>query len=82
MGRDKKSGPGVRPGYHAKERHKKNARDLNSAGLLQPVSARVAVPGVPNLKPKHLTYYELVENKDKKKKLEYQVGLIPLPPPP
>ncbi len=74
MGRDKKPGHGVAPGGHAKERHKKITRDVNRPN---PGLALLKVrPDVPNLKSKHQSYYELVENKDKKKKLEFQVGRI------
>ncbi len=74
MGRDKKPGPGGAPGGHAKERHKKNARDVNRAN--QGLALLKVRPDVPNLKSKHQSYYEIVENTDKKKKLEFQVGRI------
>lgn len=74
MGRDKKSGPGPLPGGHAKERHKRGARDLDwSAPMPAGLKARRDVPIV---KSKHQSYYEFVENKDKKKKLEFQVGSL------
>jgi len=76
MGKEKKSGQGTthgaRPGVHAKERFRKNARDLDWTVPAPPgLQAR---PEVPNVRSKHQSYYEIVENKDKKKKLEYQVG--------
>lgn len=75
MGREKKrSGPGAMTGAHAKERHKKRlrAQTVSNPALL---NARLEVP---NMKSKHHSYYEIVENKDKKKKLEFEVR--PLPP--
>jgi len=75
MGKDKKSGQGTthgtRPGTHAKERFRKNGRDLDWTIPAPPgLQAR---PDVPSIRSKHQSYYELVENKDKKKRLEYQV---------
>lgn len=74
MGREKKrNGPGAPPGAHAKERHKKwlRAQTVSNPAVLN------ARPEVPNLKSKHHSYYEIVENKDKKKKLEFQVRFSP-----
>jgi hypothetical protein len=63
------------PGDQAKERH---LRDRN--GILHDWSAPlpkglVAQPAVRRVKSKHHSYFEFVENKDKKKKLEFQVDL-------
>lgn len=69
MGREKRSGHGSLPGAHAKERHKKRlrAQTVSNPPVLN------ARPEVHNLKSKHHSYYEIVENKDKKKKLEFEV---------
>jgi len=71
MGRDKKPGP--LPGGQAKERHRKNARDLDWS---KPIPAGLkAQPDMPTVKSKHKSYLEFVENTDKQeKKLEFQVG--------
>ncbi|EFW98645.1 hypothetical protein CMQ_4497 [Grosmannia clavigera kw1407] len=58
------------PGGHAKERHKKSTR---AGGWNVPAPATLnARPEAPGLKSKHHSYFELVENKDKKKKLEFK----------
>jgi hypothetical protein len=54
----------------AQERHKKAQRNLFDPKAPLPAGL-VAKPTVP--KSKHHTYFEIVENKDKKKKLEFQV---------
>lgn len=72
MGREKKTAPGV-VGTHAKERHKKVRRSRNDPSLPLP-SGLIAKPPLP--KPKHHSYLEFVENKGKKKKLEFKVGRI------
>ncbi|ERS96265.1 hypothetical protein HMPREF1624_07174 [Sporothrix schenckii ATCC 58251] len=78
MGREKKhSGPGAAPGAHAKERHKKR---LRAQTISNPVVLN-ARPEVHNLKSKHHSYYEIVENKDKKKKLEFKITSRRTPPP-
>ncbi len=75
MGRERRSGPGhsappTAVGNHAKERHRKTGRDLEWNPQIQSVlRARPEMP-----KSKHQTYLEFVENKDKKKKLEFKVG--------
>ncbi len=72
MGREKRTQHGPGPGGHAKERHKKDVRDMDWSG---PAPAGLkARPDAPNIKSKHHSYYELVENKEKKKKLEFKVG--------
>lgn len=67
--------PGLRtgPGDQAKERH---LRDRN--GVLHDWSAPlprglVARPVIQQPKSKHHSYFEFVENKEKKKKLDFQV---------
>ncbi|KIH95250.1 hypothetical protein SPBR_09256 [Sporothrix brasiliensis 5110] len=78
MGREKKhNGPGAAPGAHAKERHKKR---LRAQTISNPVVLN-ARPEVHNLKSKHHSYYEIVENKDKKKKLEFEITSRRTPPP-
>ncbi|OAA67241.1 hypothetical protein SPI_01817 [Niveomyces insectorum RCEF 264] len=73
MGREKKhAGRVVGPGGHAKERHKKTLRSKTWGFPTLPPTVLNARPVVPNLKSKHHSYYELVENKDKKKKLEFK----------
>jgi hypothetical protein len=74
MGREKRSALGMGAGAHAKERHKRDRRgniiDWNAplpAGL-------VARPERPRVSSKHKSWFEFVENKDKKKKLEIEVS--------
>jgi len=74
MGREKKAGGSSAPGNHAKERHRKNGRHLDWSGPAPAgLQARLEVP---KLKSKHESYYEIVDNKDKKKKLEFKVDDI------
>ncbi|KAL6796006.1 hypothetical protein GGI42DRAFT_101163 [Trichoderma sp. SZMC 28013] len=78
MGRARR---GLVPGAAAgpKERHKRTQRSQ----YRNPYSPRhdtfVAKPPLP--KSKHHSYFELVENKEKKKKLEYQITTEKTPPP-
>ncbi|KAL5089667.1 hypothetical protein Trisim1_005066 [Trichoderma cf. simile WF8] len=78
MGRARR---GLVPGAAAgpKERHKRTQRSQ----YRNPYSPRhenfVAKPSLP--KSKHHSYFELVENKEKKKKLEYQITTEKTPPP-
>lgn len=54
-----------------KERHKRSQRSQYHNPYSPPRDSFVAKPPLP--KSKHHSYFELVENKEKKKKLEYQV---------
>lgn len=51
------------------EAHRKRLRS-QSLGAQLPLKAR---PDVPTINMKHRSYYEIVENEDKKKKLEVKV---------
>ncbi|KAK5660773.1 hypothetical protein OQA88_12140 [Cercophora sp. LCS_1] len=70
MGSGKKSGPGAAAGNHAKDRHKKDRKNVDWN--------KPAPPGLvgrlerPQPSSKHKSWYEFMENKDKKKKLEIQ----------
>jgi len=71
MGSSKRSAPAA-ASVAAKERHKKAQRmQFDPKAPLPP--GLVAKPTVPQLK--HKTYFEIMENKDKKKKLEFKVDL-------
>jgi len=74
MGREKrKAGPGAASGRHAKERHKKD-RKGNAIDWSAPLPpGLVARPERPRVSSKHKSWFEFMENKDKKKKLEIQV---------
>ena len=74
MGRERKAGNGAGPGGHAKDRHKKTAREVDWSAPAPP--GLKAHLDVPLKKSKHKSYYEFVDNKDKKKKLEYEVGCL------
>lgn len=63
------------PGGHAKERHRKSTRS-GSWNVAAPTTLN-ARPEAPGLKSKHHSYFELVENTDKKKKLEFKVCGFP-----
>lgn len=54
-----------------KERHKRSQRSQYHHPYSPPPDTFKAKPSLP--KSKHHSYFELVENKEKKKKLEYQV---------
>ncbi|KAJ9141876.1 alanine and arginine rich protein [Pleurostoma richardsiae] len=81
MGREKKLGPGAATGAHAKERHKRAKRVDNNEWAAPLPAGLVARPTKPVVKSKHQSYFEIVENKDKKKKLEFQVTCDRNPPP-
>jgi hypothetical protein len=74
MGREKKSGPGPAPGSHAKEKHRRAGRGLDWSGPAP--RGLIAKPELPIIKSKHHSYFEFVENKDKKKKLEFKVMVL------
>jgi hypothetical protein len=74
MGREKRnmqsnasSGP--------KERHRRNQRSQWDPKAPMP-QGFVAKPTIPKTKSKHHSYFEFVENEDKKKKLEFQVVIV------
>lgn len=73
MGREKKPHPG--PGTTAKDRHRKAGKINKAIDRSQPLP-----PGLVAAKPvtvvnnsKHQSYFEFIENKDKKKPLLFQV---------
>ncbi|KAK0651468.1 hypothetical protein B0T16DRAFT_80062 [Cercophora newfieldiana] len=81
MGRDKKGGPGAATGSSAKDRHKRD-RKGNVIDWTAPLPPGLnARPDKPKLNSKHKTYFEFIENKDKKKKLEIQFTEDRTPPP-
>lgn len=57
-----------------KERHKRSQRFQYHHPFSPPPDTFKAKPSLP--KSKHHSYFELVENKEKKKKLEYQVSFV------
>jgi len=73
MGRERKAGPGAPAGNHAKDRHRRDRRGnlLDWTAPLPP--GLVARPEQPKLSSKHKSYFEFIENKDKKKKLDFKV---------
>ncbi|KAG5968791.1 hypothetical protein E4U57_003966 [Claviceps arundinis] len=78
MGREKRKAILPAGASGAKERHKRVQRAQFDSSA--PIPERlVAKPSVP--KSKHHTYFEFVENKEKKKKLEVQVTRNKTPPP-
>ncbi|KAH0496273.1 hypothetical protein TgHK011_003644 [Trichoderma gracile] len=78
MGRTRRAlVPGAASG--PKERHKRSQRSQYRDPYSPPRDRFVAKPPIP--KSKHHSYFELVENKEKKKKLEYQVTTESTPPP-
>ncbi|KAK3943501.1 hypothetical protein QBC46DRAFT_377262 [Diplogelasinospora grovesii] len=81
MGREKKTGPGAATGSHAKERHKRGRRGnvIDWTAPLPP--GLVARPDRPQPSSKHQSWFEFIENKDKKKKLELKITEDSNPPP-
>lgn len=75
MGREKKGGPPA--GSHAKDRHKRDRKGniIDWTAPLPP--GLVAMPQKPQGGSKHKSWFELIENKDKKKKLEFKVTGTP-----
>ncbi|KAG6005948.1 hypothetical protein E4U21_007512 [Claviceps maximensis] len=78
MGREKRKPMLPAGASGAKERHKRAQRAQFDPLALVP-QGLVAKPSVPKFK--HHTYFEFVENKEKKKKLEVQVTRAKTPPP-
>ncbi|KAG5922191.1 hypothetical protein E4U42_005574 [Claviceps africana] len=78
MGREKRKLMVPAGAGGAKERHKRAQRAQFDPSAPVP-EGLVAKPSVP--KSKHHTYFEFVENKEKKKKLEVQVTRAKTPPP-
>ncbi|KAK1688616.1 hypothetical protein BDP55DRAFT_692260 [Colletotrichum godetiae] len=81
MGREKKPHPG--PGTGAKDRHRKAGKVNKAIDRSAPLP-----PGLVAAKPvtvvnnsKHQSYFEFVENKDKKKPLLFQITTNKTPPP-
>lgn len=68
-------------GGGAKDRHRRQPKSQYDPKAPMPVGFE-ARPVVPAYTSKHQTILELVENKDKKKKLEFQVSTTPHPPAP
>ncbi|SPQ27640.1 d487d256-7fb5-4afb-b3ad-b0d068a0370c [Thermothielavioides terrestris] len=81
MGREQRTAPGVGSGNHAKERHKRDRRGnlLDWSAPLPP--GLVARPEKPRISSKHKSWFEFIENKDKKKKLEFEFTDQREPPP-
>ncbi|KAF4336346.1 hypothetical protein FBEOM_9799 [Fusarium beomiforme] len=78
MGREKRNLPAAVAGG-PKERHRRGQR--SQFDHTAPVPAGfVAKPALPKT-TKHHSYFEFVENKDKKKKLEFQITTKKTPPP-
>ncbi|KAF7547931.1 hypothetical protein G7Z17_g7388 [Cylindrodendrum hubeiense] len=77
MGRERRNLPAAVAGG-PKERHKRAQRSQYDRKAPVP-EGFVAKPAAP--KTKHHSYFEFVENKDKKKKLEYQITTRKTPPP-
>lgn len=73
MGREKKDGPGAPSGHHAKDRHRRDRKGVLHDWTGPMPRGLVARPQIAQPKTKHHSYFEFVENKDKKKKLEFQV---------
>lgn len=76
-GRKRALGQDAGPHERAMEAHRKRLRS-QSLGAQLPLKAR---PDVPTINMKHRSYYEIVENEDKKKKLEVKETNDPRPPP-
>ncbi|WYZ37484.1 hypothetical protein EsH8_II_000990 [Colletotrichum jinshuiense] len=81
MGREKRTQPG--PGATAKDRHKKAGKVSKTIDRSAPLP-----PGLVAAKPinaitkiKHQSYFEFIENKDKKKPLLFEITTDPSPPP-
>ncbi|KAK4139825.1 uncharacterized protein C8A04DRAFT_15505 [Dichotomopilus funicola] len=72
MGREKRVAPGAGTGDHAKERHKRDRKGnvIDWSAPLPP--GLVARPEQPRVSSKHKSWFEFIENKDKKKKLELE----------
>ncbi|KAK4122649.1 hypothetical protein N657DRAFT_574960 [Parathielavia appendiculata] len=88
MGREKRNVPGVGAGDHAKKRHKRDRRGNlidhrgNVIDWTAPVPpGLVARPEKPRISSKHKSWFEFIENKDKKKKLEFEFTEKKEPPP-
>lgn len=73
MGREKKGGLGAATGSSAKDRHKRD-RKGNVIDWTAPLPPGLnAKPDRPKPSSKHKSWFEFIENKDKKKKLEFEV---------
>jgi hypothetical protein len=73
MGRERRIAPGRATGETAKERHKRDRRGnvMDWDAPLPP--GLVARPEKPRISSGHKSWFEFIENKDKKKKLEFEV---------
>ncbi|RGP64114.1 hypothetical protein FLONG3_9660 [Fusarium longipes] len=78
MGREKRNLPAAVAGG-PKERHRRAQRSQFDHAAPVPTGF-VAKPALPKT-TKHHSYFEFVENKDKKKKLEFQITTKKTPPP-
>ncbi|KAF5027774.1 hypothetical protein F66182_104 [Fusarium sp. NRRL 66182] len=78
MGREKRNLPAAVAGG-PKERHRRAQRSQYDPTAPVPAGF-VAKPALPKT-TKHHSYFEFVENKDKKKKLEFQITTKKTPPP-
>jgi hypothetical protein len=73
MAREKKNNPGAASGDHAKDRHKRDRKGVLHDWTAPVPPGLVAKPDRPRISSKHKTWFEFIENKDKKKKLEFEV---------
>lgn len=64
------------PGNHAKARHMRDRRGHLHAWDGRLPTGLVAKPIVAQPKSKHRSYFEFVENREKKKKLEFKVARV------
>ncbi|KAL1838334.1 hypothetical protein VTJ49DRAFT_2795 [Mycothermus thermophilus] len=82
MGKGKKPAPGPASGSHAKERHKRDRRGGRYLDPSAPVPPDLVVRRErPQISSKHKSWFEFIENKDKKKKLEIEFTTNVEPPP-
>ncbi|KAK3372830.1 hypothetical protein B0T24DRAFT_526941 [Lasiosphaeria ovina] len=81
MGRDNSAGPGPARGNHAKDRHKKDRRgNLIDWNAPMP-EGLVARRDNPKLTSKHRSYFEFIENTNKKKPIDLKVTNDEVAPP-
>ncbi|KAK4189977.1 hypothetical protein QBC35DRAFT_472222 [Podospora australis] len=84
MGREKKKSKRRSPNggaHNAKDRHKRDRRGDIIDWKAPPPPGLVARPDRPKISTKHKSWFEFIENKDKKKKLEIEFTETTEPPP-
>lgn len=74
MGREKRN-PQAAASSGPKERHRRNQRTTWDPNAPTP-KGFIAKRAMPKATSKHHSYFEIVENEDKKKKLEFQVPMV------